>query len=90
MPRRVGRLSPNSALWRVAQWRCARPLCDQHGAVHFPLLHSVTLGAGERGPRISPIVISRIMYNPGPDSVIQDEYIELHNRTNATVPAAPA
>ncbi len=49
------------------------------GAIHFPLLSRPTLGAENAAPRVGPMIISRIMYHPGPTSMIQAEYIELRN-----------
>src|SRR5690606_20898143 len=47
-------------------------------------------GQANTGPRVGPIVVNEIMYNPPPVIAgvdnIQDEYIELLNITGQTVP----
>lgn len=58
----------------------------------FPLQRSLTLGAANAGPLVGPVVISEIMYHP-PDTLrgtnrvnnTDDEYIELHNASDAPV-----
>ncbi|MBK8049912.1 MAG: lamin tail domain-containing protein [Anaerolineales bacterium] len=51
------------------------------GAVHFPLLANVTLGAANALPRVGPVVINELMYAPstGP------EYLVLTNITDYPV-----
>ena len=50
------------------------------GTEDFPPQLSSTPGAANSGPRLSPLVISEIMYQPASP---QAAYIELHNTTNA-------
>lgn len=52
------------------------------GRVHITPQSATSLGAVNAGPRIGPIIISRIMYNP--QSGI--EFIELQNSSDAPVP----
>lgn len=52
------------------------------GAVDFPLQKAVTLGAANAGPRVGPVVISEIMYNPAAGS----EYVVLTNISAELVP----
>ncbi|MEZ4708942.1 MAG: lamin tail domain-containing protein, partial [Caldilineaceae bacterium] len=52
------------------------------GAEFFPPQNSVTLGGPNAGPRVGPVVISKIMYHP----VTGDEYIELTNITGYEIP----
>jgi len=58
------------------------------GADHFVAQAVPTLGQPNAGPRISPIVITEIMYRP-PDVAGQDnsldEFIEVFNRTDTNV-----
>ncbi|MBN1669699.1 MAG: lamin tail domain-containing protein [Kiritimatiellae bacterium] len=69
------------------------------GVVDFPALQQHTfgvdapstvadfrtgLGAANSAPRVGPVVIHEIMYNPAPGD--GDEFIELHNITDAEVP----
>jgi hypothetical protein len=61
------------------------------GEDHFPVQTTPTLGAANSGPKVGPVVISEINYNP-PDlhyplarvDNTLDEYIELHNISGAT------
>jgi hypothetical protein len=59
------------------------------GAEHFVAQERLTLEGPNSGPRLGPVVINEIMYNPllldGVNNVI-DEYIELHNITAQPVP----
>lgn len=48
----------------------------------FPLQKALTLGGPNAGPRVGPVVIAEIMYNPK-DS--KPEYIELLNTSDTTV-----
>ncbi|HLP77618.1 MAG TPA: lamin tail domain-containing protein, partial [Candidatus Paceibacterota bacterium] len=54
------------------------------GAPGFQRLSTVTLGASNTPPRLSPVAINEIMYNPisGDNN---DEYIEIYNRSGAPV-----
>jgi hypothetical protein len=55
-------------------------------AYNFVAMKTATPGATNSGPRIGPIVISEIMYNPGGGSGTGDaEYIELLNISSAPV-----
>ena len=67
------------------------------GEEHFPLQTGLTLGTTNAGPRIGPIVISEIMYNPasqGGTNNVRNEYVELTNIAGSSVdlfnPAVPA
>ncbi len=53
------------------------------GEVLYPAQKSATLGAANSGPRIGPVVINEIQYQPTVDA---DEFIELKNITGTTVP----
>ncbi|MCB0046279.1 MAG: lamin tail domain-containing protein [Caldilineaceae bacterium] len=53
------------------------------GAIHFPLLESVTLGGENAPPLISDVIISRIMYHP-PDGA--HEFIQVTNRSAQPAP----
>ena len=53
------------------------------GEEFFPMQTSLTLGATNSGPRIGPIVINEIQYNPAAGN---DEFIELLNNTDNSVP----
>lgn len=53
------------------------------GEEFFPLQTARTLGGGNADPRIGPIIISEINYNP---DVNGDEFIELLNITASSVP----
>jgi Chitobiase/beta-hexosaminidase C-terminal domain/CotH kinase protein/Lamin Tail Domain/Bacterial TSP3 repeat len=60
------------------------------GEEQFPAQIAVTDGGSNAGPRISPVVISHVMYHPpdlpnGADNQAE-EYVELRNRTDQTVP----
>lgn len=52
------------------------------GAEEFPLQAALTLGFANAGPRVGPVVISAIIYNPQSG----DEYIELTNISTDAVP----
>ena len=53
------------------------------GKEHFPPPIIATLAATNSGPRVGPLVISEIMYNPPPGGV---EYLELANLSAAPLP----
>ena len=53
------------------------------GAEQFPEQTVSSFGAINTGPRVGPVVISEIHYNPAPGG---DEFIELENITGAPVP----
>lgn len=53
------------------------------GTVQFPAQTARTLGAANAGPRIGPVVINEIRYQPAAGD---DEFIELKNLTDAPVP----
>lgn len=52
------------------------------GAEQFPAQSSTTFGVANSGPRVGPVVISEIHYNPGPQG---DEFIELQNLPQSPV-----
>jgi hypothetical protein len=52
------------------------------GEVQYPAQLANTLGTANAGPRIGPVVISEIHYQPAPDG---DEFIELKNITPRAV-----
>ncbi len=54
------------------------------GNYNFVALDSNTPGAANAYPKISPIVITEIMYNPATNNQ-HEEYIELYNRTASPV-----
>ncbi len=62
---------------------------DAAGSEHFVALTTPTLGAGNSGPRVGPIVLNEIHYRP-PDTGVADnatdEFVELHNISTQTVP----
>ena len=63
---------------------------DSRGKVHFVPQASNTLGAANSLPLVGPVIVSEIHYHPtdlsgGVDNTV-DEFIELTNITNATVP----
>jgi hypothetical protein len=53
------------------------------GEEFFPLQTTFTPGVSDADPRIGPVIISEINYNPGPGG---DEFIELLNITTNIVP----
>ncbi len=53
------------------------------GEEQFPLLVSRTPGGANAAPRIGPVVLSEIHYNPKSNP---DEFLELRNLSNAPVP----
>ncbi len=55
-----------------------------NGAPGFQRLATVTLGTSNTPPRLPPVVINEIMYNPisGDDN---DEYVEIYNRSGSAV-----
>ena len=58
------------------------------GTTAFVSMSSATPGFVNTGPKVGPIVISEIMYNPVPGGSYPDqdyEYIELHNNTGSAV-----
>jgi len=59
------------------------------GEEHFVAQRSLTINAPNSGPRISPVVVSEIMYHPLPSGTNNntiDEFVELENITGQTVP----
>jgi len=52
------------------------------GEVEYPAQTAITLGAPNAGPKIGPIVINEIQYQPSPGDV---EFIELKNVTSSAV-----
>ncbi|MDO8628889.1 MAG: lamin tail domain-containing protein, partial [Phycisphaerales bacterium] len=52
------------------------------GEIHYPAQTSNSLGAANTGPRIGPIVINEIHYQPSPGG---DEFVELKNVTSSPV-----
>ncbi len=63
------------------------------GAERFVTQSTPTLGSANAGPKVGPIVISEINYHPPDTQGLRqefdndfDEYIELHNNSNAAVP----
>jgi hypothetical protein len=55
---------------------------NSEGVEHFPAQVSRTLGSVNSGPRVGPVVISEIHYNPVPGG---DEFVELLNISGDTV-----
>ena len=53
------------------------------GEEQFPLLVSRTIGGPNSAPRVGPVVLSEIHYNPKSNP---DEFLELRNLTGAPVP----
>jgi hypothetical protein len=53
------------------------------GEEQFPRQISRTFGSANSGPRVGPLVISEIMYNPYPG---YDEFVEIRNISGTTVP----
>lgn len=53
------------------------------GEEQFPAQIAVTLGGPNAGPLVGPVVLTEIMYHPGPGG---DEFIELRNISDADVP----
>jgi hypothetical protein len=53
------------------------------GDEHFPAQTARTPGANNSGPRVGPVVINEIHYNPVPGG---DEFVELLNLSGGTVP----
>lgn len=52
------------------------------GREEFVAQERVTLGARNSGPRVGPVVVSEIMFDPPPDGIdnnTEDEFIELRN-----------
>jgi len=67
------------------------------GEARFPAQVASTLGTVNAGPKVGPVVINEIMYNPPPvggDNNTRDEFLELLNTSSQTVslfdPDAPA
>jgi hypothetical protein len=60
------------------------------GAIQYPAQAAVTLGAANSGPRVGPVVITEIMYEPvpilGTNDNTADEFVEIHNITAQSVP----
>ncbi|MHC4758734.1 MAG: lamin tail domain-containing protein, partial [Planctomycetota bacterium] len=53
------------------------------GKIEFPLMSSSTYNSSNSSPKIGPIVISEIMYNPEDDG--NAEYVELYNNSSSAV-----
>jgi hypothetical protein len=53
------------------------------GEVQYPPQRTVTLGADNSGPRVGPVVLHEIQYQPAPGQV---EFIEVKNITSTNVP----
>ena len=53
------------------------------GDEYFPRQISNTFGTVNSGPKVGPLVINEIMYHPYTG---YDEFVEIHNISNATVP----
>ena len=53
------------------------------GEEQFPAQSATTFGTPNAGPRVGPVVIREIQYNPGPGG---DEFLELANLTDAPIP----
>ncbi|HYG36703.1 MAG TPA: lamin tail domain-containing protein, partial [Clostridia bacterium] len=59
------------------------------GREHFVTEKANTLGSANAGPQVGPIVINEVMYAPPPfglDPDTVDEYIEVRNLSNQSVP----
>jgi len=59
------------------------------GAEHFVAQTVNTFGAANAGPRVGPVVVNEIMFQPPPvgtNNNTLDEFIELHNVTGQSVP----
>lgn len=59
------------------------------GAEHFVAQSANTLGSVNAGPRVGPVVINEILFNPPPNGTNNntlDEFIELRNITGLPVP----
>lgn len=54
------------------------------GVESFPLQRAVTLDATNAGPQVGPILFNEIHYHPG--SLAEDEFVELLNYSDTTVP----
>lgn len=52
------------------------------GDIDYVRTTTPTMGATNSTPKVGPIVINEIMYNPGPSG---KEYVELYNTSNSTV-----
>jgi hypothetical protein len=74
-----------AAAREVTFGRHAKSAASGYG-IDFVPMASATPGAPNTGPRIPPVVIQEIMYNPSlhPDELA--EYIELFNHSSTTVP----
>jgi hypothetical protein len=53
------------------------------GAAHYPAQTSLTLGAANSGPRVGPVVINEVHYQP---LVGDAEFVELRNISGSSVP----
>jgi hypothetical protein len=60
------------------------------GAIQYPSQIAVSLGSTNAGPRVSPVVINEVMFNPpailSTNDNTQDEYVELFNMTSQSAP----
>lgn len=63
---------------------------DSLGLEHFVAQTGITLGSLNAGPRIGPVVINEIQFQPPPvygtNDNTRDEFVELHNLTSQAVP----
>jgi hypothetical protein len=57
---------------------------DSAGVESFPRQRAVTLGATNAGPQVGAVVFNEIHYHP--NSLNEDEFVELLNRSDVTVP----
>lgn len=55
------------------------------GEIHYPPMAAMTFGAANSAPRVGPLVISELQYNPAPG---ESEFIEIQNVSGAAVPLA--
>ncbi|MFW6154449.1 MAG: lamin tail domain-containing protein [Planctomycetota bacterium] len=46
---------------------------------------TVTLGAANSGPRVGPLILSEVLYAPESPSATYQEFVEIHNPTDAPV-----
>ncbi len=61
-------------------------LCIVRAVIGGASLCGAGLSAGEEaGPRRSPVIVNEIHYHPGGDAGLREEFVELYNRTDASV-----